>query len=29
MLNKYYFMYRVLYYPLFHITAVGLGTYYL
>jgi hypothetical protein len=28
MLHEYYVIYSVRYYPLFHITAVGLGTYY-
>jgi len=29
MLDKYNVIYSILYYPRFHVTAVGLGTYYL
>jgi hypothetical protein len=29
MLHEYHIIYSVRYYPRFHITAVGLGTYYL
>jgi hypothetical protein len=26
--QEYHFIYRIRYYPRFHVTAVGLGTYY-
>jgi len=29
MLHEYHVIYRILYYPRFHVTAVGLGMYYL